>query len=102
MFRRAVVLSGVLLLCFGGAAFARYIKWKPEEKPPVSLSEALLLADAQILKREEKYHCVGATLAKTFTGGDWELQYGSPEGKSLWASVGSDKSVRLSATGFEY
>ena len=102
MFRRTAILCGILLLCLSGVAFARYIKWKPEERPPVSLKEAVTLADAAAAKREEKYHCISATLAKSFTGGDWELTYSTPGGKTLWISVGSDKSVRESERGFAY
>ena len=103
MFRRITVVSvGVLILLVSGVACARNIKWKPQEKPPVLLKEALELADGELAKREGKFHCIGASLAKTFSGGDWELRFSTPEGKSLWISVGSDKSVRASTEGFEY
>ena len=97
-----VILAGLLILTLSSVAAARYILWKPHEKPPVSLQEAVALGDAEAGKREEKYHCIRATLAKTFSGGDWELQYASPEGKILWVSVGADKSLRVSVEGFEY
>ena len=57
---------------------------------------------AEIEQQEGKFFCIGAKLAKTFTGGDWELHYSSAGGKQLWVSVGSDKSVRVSAMGFDY
>jgi hypothetical protein len=101
MIRRAAFATVVLAL-LGGVSYARYIQWKPEEKPPVSLPLAAALADAEIEKQEGKYYCLGASLAKTFTGGDWELRYSSTSGKQLWVSVGSDRSVRVSAMGFEY
>ena len=101
--RIGVVSLGLLvLLLLGGVASARRVVWKPQEKPPVLLSEALALADGELAKREGKFHCIGASLAKTFTGGDWELTYSTPEGKLLWISIGSDKSVRASTEGFSY
>ena len=68
----------------------------------MSLKESLELADGELGKREGKFHCIAASLAKTFSGGDWELRYSTPEGKALWISVGSDKSIRASSEGFEY
>ena len=105
--RIAVVSLVLLVLVLVGMASARRIAWKPQDKPPVLLSEALALAEGQLAKhegekREEKYHCIGASLAQTFSRGDWELIYCTPEGKSLWISVGSDKSVRVSTKGFSY
>jgi len=111
--RIAVVSLGLfVLLLLGGVASARRIAWKPQEKPPVLLSEALALAEGELAKqegakpegakREEKFHCIGASLAQTFSRGDWELIYCTPEGKSLWISVGSDKSVQVSTKGFSY
>jgi len=99
---RRIAVVGVLTLLLSGVASARYIQWKPQEKPPVLLKEALELADGELAKRDGKFHCIAARLAKTFTGGDWELNYSTPEGKTLWISVGSDKSVRASTEGFSY
>ena len=101
-FVRTGLLFLILGVGLGSVAAARYIQWKPEEKPPVLLPAALVLADAELGKKGEEYHCISATLAKTFTGGDWELRYSSAKGKSMWVSVGSDKSVRTSERGFEY
>lgn len=101
MLRRVVLATG-LLLCLGGVTFARYIQWKPSEVPPVSLHDALLLAEKEVEDEKVKYHCIGASLAKTFSGGDWELRFHSPDGRPLWVSVGSDKRVRVSAEGFDY
>jgi hypothetical protein len=99
---RRVALATMVLALLGGVAFARYIQWKPAEKPPVLLPLAVALADAEIEKHEGRFYCIGATLAKTFSAGDWELHYSSSTGKQLWVSVGSDRSVRVSETGFEY
>jgi len=99
---RQIAVVGLLFLLLSSVASARRISWKPQEKPPVLLKEALELADGELAKREGKFHCIAASLAKTFTGGDWELIYSTPEGKSLWISVGSDKSVRASTEGFSY
>ena len=100
--RIAVVSLGLLVLVLGSVASARRIAWKPQDKPPVLLSEALAVADKELEKHEGKYHCIGASLAQTFSRGDWELIYCTPEGKSLWISVGSDKGVRASDKGFSY
>lgn len=94
----------LLVLLASGVAEARRIRWKPEEKPPVWLKEALDLAAAELdnmkRKRETDYYCIGAELAKTFSNGDWELHFSAQGGESVWVSVGSDKSVRTSKIGF--
>jgi hypothetical protein len=99
---RRIAVVGLLIVLLGGVASARHIMWKPQEKPPVALKEALELAEGELAKREGEFHCLSAKLAKTFTGGDWELTYSTPDGKPLWISVGSDKSVRASTEGFSY
>jgi hypothetical protein len=81
-------------------ALGRYITWKPADPPPVSLQEALALANKDL--NDDAYYCVAASLAKTFTGGDWELHYCTKQGKNMWVSVGADKSIRKSEHGFEY
>ena len=99
---RRIAVVGLLILLLSGVASARNILWKPQEKPPVPLKEALELADGELAKREGEFRCIAARLAKTFTDGDWELRYSTPEGKALWISVGSDKSVRARTEGFSY
>ena len=51
---------------------------------------------------DDAYYFVAASLAKTFTGGDWELHFCRKQGKDMWISVGADKSIRKSDHGFEY
>jgi hypothetical protein len=102
---RSIVVASLLIVSLCGVAVARRIAWRPQEKPPVSLQDALRLADKEVGKKQDKevkYHCIGASIAKTFTNGDWGLRYCSDDGSELWVSVGSDKSVRVSADGFEY
>ena len=89
-----------MLLC--GAAYARRIAWIPTEKPPVSLAEAIKLAETQLQNEKVQYFCVGASLAKTFSEGDWQLNFSSKKGKRMIVSVGSDKKVRKDEHGFEY
>lgn len=102
MYRRTILLVAFLLM-LGGVAYARRIAWKPNEKPPVSLAEAAKLADVEAAKQEDaELFCISVSLAKTFSGGDWEFRYSSAKGKHFWVSVGSDKSVRTSDAGFEY
>jgi len=96
-----VVVTG-LLLGLTGTAAARRIRWKPSEKPPVLLADALALAEAELRKDDRDYYCLGASLAETFTGGDWELQYSAKDGTARWVSVGSDRSVRVSKDPFAY
>src|SRR5215469_8322250 len=103
--RRKLILPLLLVLLACAAAEARHIKWKADERPPVSLKEALKLAEAELehmpLTRETDYYCIGASLAKTFSNGDWELHFSSQGGELIWVSVGSDRSVRTTKTGFE-
>ncbi len=92
------IAIALTLLCI--AVDARRILWQPEVKPPVLLEEALKLAQNKLKDRGE-FYCIGAELAKTFSQGDWELQMSS--GKEVtFASVGSDRSVRISDRGFSY
>jgi hypothetical protein len=101
MIRRALLALLVVSL-LGGVAVARYIKWKPKDKPPVSLAQASALADDAVKKEKGEFFCIAARLGKSFTQGDWEFHYSSATGDALWVSVGSDKSVKLSKEGFEY
>ena len=101
MWRRITLIAVILLMCCS-VALARRIAWKANEKPPVSLAVAAALADAKAAEKDEELFCIGASLAKTFSGGDWEFQYSSAKGKQFWISVASDKSIRVSDHGFEY
>lgn len=74
--------------------------WDPKDKPPVSLEEAIVLAKKQ-LKPKGDYYCLGATISKSFTEGDWELMMACGK-KSTYVSVGSDKSIHVSEEGFRY
>ncbi len=101
MNKQMLVLAAVcLLVC--GAVFAKNAGWKNTEKPAVSLRLALTLADTELEKEDVQYFCIGASLARTFTEGDWELRFSSKDGKQMWISVGSDRSIRKSKEGFEY
>jgi hypothetical protein len=98
--RRATALAAIAVVLFTTSVFARRIVWRIADEPPVSLQSALDLAKAEL--KDESYFCVGASLAQTFTQGDWELHYATKQGKEMWISVGSDKSVRKSDKGFDY
>lgn len=80
--------------------FGRNIAWRAGDVPPVSLQEALELAKPALT--DHSFYCISATLAKTFTDGDWQLRFADKDGKELWISIGSDKSIRKSDHGFEY
>ena len=101
MLRRTFLICAPLLLA-SSIAWARRALWNPSQRPPVSLQRALALADAELKKERVDYFCIGATLAKSFSEGDWELQYSSKDGKRMWVSVGSDQRVRTSREGFNY
>ena len=101
MTRRAVIIIAVCaMVC--SVAYARRIAWKANKKPPVSLHLAITLAEAELDKDEVEYFCIGASIAQTFSEGDWALQFSSADGKSMSVSVGSDKKVRKSEHGFIY
>ena len=101
MTRRIITILAICVL-ISGIAFARRVSWHKTQKPPVSLRLALALAEAELKSDKVEYFCIGASLARTFTEGDWELRFSSKEGKTMWISVGSDKKVRKSEDGFEY
>lgn len=100
--KKQIVSILVVCILVTGIAYAKRNAWKPKEKPPVSLHLALTLAEAELEKEGADYFCIGASLARTFSEGDWELQFSSEAGKTMWVSVGSDKKVRKSQHGFEY
>lgn len=91
----------VLSLVWQVESQARRIIWEAGKRPPISLAEALKLADVH-LKNKGKYYCLRAELASTFTSADWELEFSSDEKDNLSLSIGSDKSVRESKRGFNY
>jgi hypothetical protein len=100
-----ISLPAVIALCVligVVTAFAKNAGWNNDQKPPVSLKEALTLAEADLKQDDVEFFCIGASLARTFSAGDWELHYSSTQGKELWLSVGSDKKVRKSTSGFSY
>lgn len=99
---KRLILSVVCMALLSGAVYARRIAWKPTEKPPVSLADAIKLAEAQLQKEKVQYFCIGASLAKTFSEGDWELNFSSKDGKQMTVSVGSDMKVRQSEQRFDY
>lgn len=92
----------VCLALMSGIAYGRYIIWRADVRPPVSLQLALALAEAELESKDVEYFCIGATLAQTFSRGDWELRFGSKEGKEMWVSVGSDRELRVSEEAFDH
>ncbi len=100
--KKTIPVVAVLALLICGVVYAKNAGWKNTDKPAVSLRLALALADTELEKEDAQYFCIGASLARTFTEGDWELRYSSKEGKEMWVSVGSDKSIRKSKEAFGY
>ena len=98
--RTSIIVLVLAAAIWTPVALGRYIAWIPTDPPPVSLQQALDLAGREL--NDDAYYCVGASLAKTFTGGDWELHFCTKQGKNMWISVGADKSIRKSEHGFDY
>lgn len=84
------------------AAYAMHVMWTKTSRPPTSIKMAVTLAEAELKKEPTEYFCIGASLARTFSQGDWELHFSSKDGQEMWVSVGSDRKVRKSKTGFSY
>jgi len=101
MSKRTIMILTTCLLC-SAVAYARYAEWKKTEKPPVSLRSALDLAEAELKNEGIDYYCIGASLASTLRGGDWELHLASKEGREMWISVGSDKQPKKSDKAFQH
>ena len=99
---KRILLLIVCSLLLGGVAYARRIAWEATQPPPVPLGEAVKLAEDRLKGETVHYFCIGASLAKTFSDGDWELSFSSKEGKRMTVSVGSDRQVKTSEQGFEY
>ena len=100
--KRAMILGAIVVALFATSVFAHRIACVAEatDEPPVSLGSALEIAKTDL--KDESYYCVGASLAKTFSRADWELHYCTKDGKQMWVSVASDKSVKKSEQGFGY
>lgn len=96
--RRATAVAVIAITLFATSVSARRILWRVGDVPPVPLPSALDLAKAEL--NDDSYFCIGATLVQTYTKGDWELRYSTKDGKQMWVSVGSDKSIRKSEDGF--
>ena len=96
----AMIVCALVLCC--GTALARRIAWRSTDRPPVSLRLALVLAEEELASEKVEYYCIGASLAKTFSKGDWAFRFASENGKGMSVSVSSDRKVRKSADGFEY
>ncbi len=101
MTKRIVTILAVGAI-FSGIAYARRMTWNSNSRPPVSLRLALALGEAELINEETEYFCIGASIARTFSEGDWLLHFSSEDGKTMWISVASDKSLRKSEHGFEY
>src|SRR4051812_30196367 len=87
--KRATLIAALAVgVLFTTSVLALRIAWRIADEPPISLQAALELAKAEL--KDDSYFCVGATLARTFTQGDWELHYSTKKGKEMWVSVGSD------------
>ena len=89
--RVTIVFAFVLLLC--AVAQARYIMWQPKDKPPVSLAQAMPLAQAALGKDGNQFWCVDAKIAKTDSEGDWQFTYSNKKGEITYVFVGSDRKV---------
>ncbi len=96
--RITVVLLSLTFVCL---CYARHIAWKPNEKPSISLVNAHKKAMEALEARHVDYYCLSATVARTFSGCDWEMHFAATDGKEVWVSVGLD-SVRVSEQGFQY
>jgi hypothetical protein len=99
---KRLILLTIGLMLLSGAVYARRIAWVAKEKPPLSLADAIKLAETRLQEEKIQYFCIGASLAKTFSGGDWELNFSSKQGKQMTVSVGSDRNVRASEYRFDY
>ncbi len=102
MMKRRIVAILTVCVLISGIAYAKRTMWRQTEKPPVSLHLAITLAEAELENEEADYFCIGASLARTFSEGDWELHFSSKDGKEMWVSVGSDRKIKKSKDGFEY
>jgi hypothetical protein len=90
----AIVLA-LALFFIGAVAHAKWITWNAAERPPVSLSDALVVATDTLKKEGKNFYCIQATLGRRITAADWELLFGAPDGSQLWVNVGADRSIEL-------
>ena len=96
--RRLVSALIILFALSVATTLARNIEWRINDKPPVSLELAVELAKADL--DDDGYYCVSASLAKTFSRGDWELHFGKKDGKEMWVNITSDRKVIKSEHGW--
>lgn len=95
-----IVVVALALFCIGTVAHAKWMTWNPAGKPPVSLSDALVVAADSLKKQEKEFYCIQATLGRRITAADWELLFGAADGSKIWVSVGADRSTEISKDGF--
>lgn len=99
---RIALAALAIISLMSGFSHARHSEWDKSREPPVSLESALEMAKAELEREAVDYFCVGAKLANTFSGGDWELHFSSEDGREIWISIGSDKKVRRSDKEFQH
>ena len=95
-----VIVSVAVLSC--GMALAYRGRWKPADRPAVSLRLALTLAEEALANEEVRYHCINANLEKTSQKGEWHFSFASKDGKRMSVKVTSDGVVMKSPFGFDY
>ena len=95
--KRLVFIAVAMAIISCAAAQASYVIWKKTDPPPVSLSAALALAEENMAAEDVQYFCIGASLAKTFSDGDWAITFSSKEGKVMTVNVASDKKITKGA-----
>ncbi|MEI9865429.1 MAG: hypothetical protein WDN00_12920 [Limisphaerales bacterium] len=95
------ITIAILSLTFICLCYAKNAGWHTNEKPKISLTEAHTKAVDALTSRHVDYYCLSATVARTFSGCDWELHFAATNNAEVWVSVGTDK-VRVSDHGFDY
>jgi hypothetical protein len=83
----------VSVFTIAAIAYASTAIWQSNQKPPVSLTEAVKLATDTLNKDGGDFYCLRADVMSGQTECDWYLDFGSTNGIKRWVEVGSDKSV---------
>ncbi|BCM91862.1 hypothetical protein IAD21_03739 [Abditibacteriota bacterium] len=91
-----------LLLLVGSSCFAKNAFWHPDQKPQMSLTQALALAQKALGKKQRNFYCLDASIAKIRSQGDWTLTFGSKNMGMRYIMVSFDKTVRVSTSMFSY
>ncbi len=100
---KKILVVAALLVGISGSCLAKYALWNSRQKPEISLTQALSMAQKSLGKNQKDFYCVDAKLGVSLARGDWTLQFGSKNAGTRFVMVlFDDKTVRVSKSPFPH